>query len=406
MSTPTIAYFTTEYPKASHTFIRREILGLEAHGFGVLRIALRCGDTIVDPLDRAEQQRTLLLLQQPKAALLRQIVHGVALANRRILAAACAAWRLHRNSERGLLRHVAYVGEALALRSYLKSHGIAHVHVHFGTNSAAVAMLMRILGGPQFSMTVHGPDEFDAAIGFSLGAKMHAAAFTVAISNFCAAQLRRWVPYSEWDKIHVVRCTVDEAWFDAARPVAANAGSLVVVGRLAAEKGQLLLVDAYADAVAAGLRSDLVLIGDGPMRAPLEKRLGELGLQNRVQLTGWLDAGAIRERLLASRGLVLASFAEGLPVVIMEAMALMRPVVSTSVAGVPELVRDGEHGWVVVPGDRAALTKALLSIDSASFDKLRAMGAAAHDQVRAHHAVRTEVEKLAGLFRRYAEPCS
>jgi colanic acid/amylovoran biosynthesis glycosyltransferase len=397
-----IAYLTTEYPHVSHTFIRREITGLEALGYDVARVALRCG-SVVDPLDREERDKTLHLLEQPKLALLGQVLEGIWLAGPRLVAAAVMAWRLSRRSDRGLLRHAAYLFEALALRAYCKRRRLVHVHVHFGTNPAAVAMLTRLLGGPSFSITFHGPDEFDAPIALSLGTKIRQALFVVANSFFCASQLRRWVDHTHWEKIHVVRCAIGDEWFDGAEQVPDAPAFLLTVGRLSHQKGHLFLLEAYAEAVAAGLRSSLVIIGDGELRAAVEARIQALNLDGRVEVTGWLDAGAIRQRLARSRVFVLASFAEGLPVVLMEAMASGRPIVTTPLAGIPELVRDGEHGWLVATGDRASLAAALLRAGEAPVDRLRAMGAAGQQAVRRNHSLRDEAVKLRALLEKYLQ---
>ena len=393
-----IAYLTTAYPHVSHTFIRREIMGLEALGYAIRRAAIRCGAVLVDAIDEQECKKTLHVLEQPKLAFIGQILHGLMLAGLKLGTATHAAWQLSKPSERGLARHMAYLVEALALRAYFERKRVAHVHVHFGTNAAAVAMLVQLLGGPSFSITCHGPDEFDAPIALSLGVKTSRARFVVATSHYCAAQLRRWTDYSQWDKIHVVRCTVDDAWFDASVAVADSPSSLLTIGRFSAQKGQLMLLDAYADAVSAGLRSPLVMVGDGELRVVIEARIAALGLAGRVQLTGWTDAPGIRVHLSNCRAVVLPSFAEGLPVVLMEAMAFGRPVVTTSVAGIPELVRDGEHGWLVPAGDRASLAGALLAVDTAPVEQLRAMGMAAQQAVRRSHSMRSEVGKLHELF--------
>jgi len=397
-----LAYLTTAYPNVSHTFIRREILELERRGYSIVRVAIRPGEAVVDPVDQAESDATLHLLGQPGAWILAQILRGLVQAHFRVLSAVALTFRLSRASDRGIFRHLAYLFEALALLAWFRSRAVAHVHVHFGTNAAAVALLVSCMGGPGFSMTIHGPDEFDAAYGFSLGRKLKAARFTVAISNFCASQLRRWVPYPEWQKIHVVGCTVGEDWFDAGRPVDSGADTVVSVGRLSAQKGQLLLIDALAAAVASGFRGRLVLVGDGEMRPAIEQRIEGLGLGDRVLITGCCTGRDVRDHLLKARALVLPSFAEGLPVVIMESMALQRPVLCTYVGGIPELVVAGEHGWLVPAGDGEALAAALVDLDRTSLEKLRAMGEAAAVAVRRRHHVETEVAKLDELFRAHA----
>ncbi|MEZ5458845.1 MAG: glycosyltransferase family 4 protein [Steroidobacteraceae bacterium] len=307
--------------------------------------------------------------------------------------------RLSRASERGLLRHVAYLLEALALLVLFRERRIRHVHVHFGTNAAAVAMLARQLGGPTFSMTVHGPDEFDAAIGLSMAAKIAAASFTIAISSYCASQLRRWAAFADWPRIHIVRCTVGQDWFDAAIPADDASRDFVSVGRLSAQKAQIMLIDAFADAVARGIQGRLVLVGDGELRGAIEERIRARNLQDRVTITGWATGAQVRDWLLRSRALVLPSFAEGLPMVLMEAMALQRPVIATLIAGIPELVRSAVDGWLVVAGDHEALVEAFVAAGSADLATIRRLGSQAQQQVMARHSTATEVARLAELFR-------
>jgi colanic acid/amylovoran biosynthesis glycosyltransferase len=394
-----LAYLTTAYPSVSHTFIRREILGLERLGYSIQRFAIRPGTASRDPEDIAEEKVTTHLLSLSRLALASQCFRGLWLSRGRSLRALLMTMQLSRASERGLLRHLAYFAEALALRSIFEQRGIRHVHVHFGTNASAVALLARILGGPGFSMTVHGPDEFDAAIGLSLSIKMHAARFTVAISSYCASQLLRWARFEDWSRIHIVRCTVGEDWFLAATTLPDSASGFVSVGRLSGQKGQMLLIEAFGEAVSRGLRGNLVLIGDGELRAPLEARIAELKLGTRVLITGWATGAEVRKSLLDSRVLVLPSFAEGLPMVLMESMALQRPVIASQITGIPELVRDGLDGWLIVAGDKNQLVEALLQASLAPVDELRRMGHQGQTRVRALHSTDTEVRKLDALFR-------
>ena len=393
-----LAYLTTAYPNVSHTFIRREILELERIGYSVLRVAIRAGEAVVDPVDKAEADRTLHLLDQPRSWLFEAIFNGLLIARARFFSALRAVYRLSKASDRGLPRHLAYLLEALALLTHFQRNDVGHIHVHFGTNSAAVAMLVSLMGGPTFSMTVHGPDEFDAAIGFSLGEKLRAAQFTVAISNYCASQLRRWVPYNEWQKIHVIRCAVDSAWFEFARPVDPDSTTIVSVGRLSAQKGQMLLVSALSRAIESGFEGSLILVGDGEMRAAIDAQIESLGLTSRVTIAGWCTAKQVREYLLGARALILPSFAEGLPVVIMESMALERPALATYIAGIPELVQPNINGWMVAAGSEDELVEALLDISRSSVDKLRVMGRAGASRVRELHNVQTEVARLAAKF--------
>jgi glycosyltransferase involved in cell wall biosynthesis len=316
----------------------------------------------------------------------------------RLARALRTALALSARSERGLLRHLAYVVEACWLARVLQKRAVDHVHVHFGTNAAAVALLCEELGGPSFSLTVHGPGEFDAPIGFSLDRKLAAARFAVAISSYGSAQLRRWAAPVHWPKIQVVHCAVDEAYLEGDEPVPPSSRSIVCVGRLTPQKGQLLLLDALAALRAEGIDLQLTLAGDGELRPALQQRIRELELEKHVAITGWVSSAEIRELLRGARALVLPSFAEGLPVVIMEALAMARPVVSTWIAGIPELVRPGESGWLVAPGDVSALTAALREVASAPTHELDRRGRNGREQVRARHSRLVEARKLERLL--------
>ncbi len=395
-----IAYLTTTYPAVSHTFIRRELREMERRGHSVFRLAIREADAPpVDPEDREEQGKVLHCLSQPALHLLlgqlwTMLTRPLAFAG--ALALAC---RMARRSDRGLVRHLAYLLEACYLLQVLQRARVEHVHVHFGTNPTAVARLIRRLGGPDYSFTVHGPAELDAPVPLDLRGKVADAAFVVAISDYCSAQLRRWIRLEDWPKIHVVRCTVGDAFFEAAAPINPDARTLVCVGRLCPAKGQALLIDAMSVVVREGVDARLVLAGDGEMRLMLEHRIREAGLSERVVITGWIDEEAVRRHLLAARALVLPSFAEGLPMVIMEAMAMERPVISTYVAGIPELVRPGENGWLVPAGNVEQLTGAIVEAMQAPVEQLRAMGASGRERVRQRHYLPTETEKLDAILR-------
>jgi len=187
---------------------------------------------------------------------------------------------------------------------------------------------------------------------------------------------------------------VDDVFFDQALPVVDDANTLVCVGRLSAQKGQFVLIDAFARAVREGRKFKLILAGDGELRQAIEAHIKKLQIQAHVEITGWVSGEQVREHLLGSRGLILPSFAEGLPVVIMEALALGRPVITTFVAGIPELVRDGVNGWLVPAGDVDALTKAIHAIADTSGKQLTEMGQRGMQAARAAHRVTNEVDKL------------
>lgn len=394
-----VAYLVNQYPHVSHSFIRREILALEAHGVEVERFSVRTpGVAVVDPGDQAEQKRTQVLLSVGVRGLLAALVSTGLARPLRWVRALRLAVRMGRRSERGVLRHLVYLAEACVLAARLHRSGARHLHAHFGTNSATVALLTRVLGGPPYSFTVHGPEEFDHPEALSLGDKIAHAAFVVAISDFGRSQLYRWCSYEHWAKVQVVRCGVDAAFLSGGPQPVPDNRQLVCVGRLSEQKGQLLILDALARLAADGVPFQMTLAGDGPMRGVIEKQIQRLGLEQHVRITGWLSNAAVRQEMVASRVFVLPSFAEGLPVVLMEALALGRPVVTTYIAGIPELVADGVVGWLIPAGSVERLAEAIKTALAAPPEQLARMGRDGAARVAAMHDANQEAAKLAKLF--------
>jgi glycosyltransferase involved in cell wall biosynthesis len=399
-----IAYLVNQYPKISHSFIRREILALERQGIEVTRISLRGWDAEVrDEEDRRERANTHYVLREGAPALLIAVTRLLLKRPTRVFRAFALMWQMGRRAERPLLVHLIYLAEACRIVSWLRATKVQHLHAHFGTNSAEVAMLVHALGGPHWSFTVHGPEEFDKPQLISLTEKIRHCSFVVAVSSYTRSQIYRWADQKCWHKVKVVHCGLEAAYF--ARPAIAvpAARRLVCVGRLCEQKGQLLLLDAADRLIAQGLDFELVLAGDGEMRDAIDAFVSSRNLQHKVRITGWISSERVREEILAARALVLPSFAEGLPVVIMEAMALRRPVISTFVAGVPELVLPIEHGWLCPAGDIHALTDAMQTCLKMPTDILTRMGEAAYKRALARHSVDSNALQLAGLFRNAGE---
>ncbi len=395
-----IAYLVNQYPRTSHSFIRREIQALEAQGVEVLRYSLRPpNEALATEADRLELPKTRAVLDAGVLA------HGSAvlrMAVRRPVAfarAARLAVKLGARSERGLLRHAAYLAEACVLAGWLRQSGAEHVHAHFGTNSATVALLCRAVGGPSYSFTVHGPEEFDKPEFLGLGEKVRHAAFVVAISSFGRSQLFRWARHEDWPKLQVVRCGLEEDLLRAPATPVPSAPRLVCVARLSEQKGHLLLVKAAAKLAGDGVEFELLLAGDGPMRPEIEAAIARHGLGDRIRLAGVMAADQVRAAIVGSRALVLPSFAEGLPVVVMEALALGRPVVTTAIAGIPELVQSGVTGWLVPAGSVDALATAMREALETVPERLAEMGRAGVVLVAKDHDAAREAAKLTALFR-------
>jgi glycosyltransferase involved in cell wall biosynthesis len=259
-------------------------------------------------------------------------------------------------------------------------------------------MLAKRLSGVPFSFTAHGPDEFERARLFSLDVKLAKANFVVCVSSFGRSQLMRWSDPDQWQKITVVHCGVDSLFLDSPVRSPPMAPRLVCVGRLDGRKGQIILVQAARRLRDAGIPCEIVLVGDGPYRHYVEDAIRSAGLESEVTITGWASGARVRAEIEASRGLVLPSFSENLPVVIMEAMALGRPVISTYVAGIPELVEPGRTGWLVPAGDEISLAEAMLKALKAGPEELATMGAAARLRISERHDSLKEAGKLKRVF--------
>jgi colanic acid/amylovoran biosynthesis glycosyltransferase len=397
---PTLAYLTSAYGRTSDTFIRGEVaqlrkLGFTVHTFSIRRPPLEqaAGEDV-----RREQASTEYLLSGGAGRLLAGALRIALFSPGRFLTALAIAQRSSPPGLKPRLWHLAYAIEAAYLAGRLQQKGVRHLHNHIGQNSATVAMLAAGIAGIPYSLTIHGPDDFDQPVQIALGEKVRRSAFTIAISSFGRSQLWRWVGADQWDKVHVVHCGVDETFRAHPPTPPPDNRRLISIGRLSEQKGQALLVRAAAILAKQGIEFELALVGDGPLRAQLEAEIVANGLQGKVRLLGWKNSSEVRDELLASRAMVMSSFAEGLPVVIMEALALGRPVLSTAIAGVPELVRDGVNGWLVPAGSVEALAEGMKRALSATPDELARMGRNGAESVARDHNLATEVTKLASLF--------
>jgi glycosyltransferase involved in cell wall biosynthesis len=395
-----IAYFINQYPKVSHSFIRREIQALELLGLTVQRIAIRGWDEqLVDADDIREREQTQFVLKAGWLNFMFSIIKAIASNPLRFFSALKLAIKMGWHAERPLPYHLIYLAEACQIVPWMKAFGASHVHAHFGTNSTEVVMLANVLGGPAYSFTVHGPEEFDKPVFLGLPEKIRRSAFVVAISSYGKSQLFRWIDHDFWPKVKIVHCGLEKSFYNISpSPVIANS-RLVCVGRLCEQKGQLLLIEAVNCLAQKGIKFELVLAGDGEMRPEIERMISAYGLKDSIRITGWISSQQVRDEILNSCALVLPSFAEGLPVVLMEAMALRRPVISTYVAGIPELVIPKSNGWLVPAGSVSELVDAMKDMLSKSSAELAAMGDAAYLRVTERHTIDTEAKKLAELFR-------
>ncbi|BCD98056.1 glycosyltransferase family 4 protein [Marinagarivorans cellulosilyticus] len=393
-----VCYLINQYPKISHTFIRREILALEELGAVVKRVSIRRPpEPPVDAVDKAEELKTDFLLDGKFVFTLIKIVLCVLVTLPSFIKALTASLQLGRRAGGAYVKNLFYLLEAAWLLNYCKKHRVGHVHAHFGTNPAAVAYLCRLMGGPEYSFTVHGPEEFDAPIALSLTAKIREAKFVAAITSYCKSQLYRWADFGDWDKIVEIHCAIDSGML-ASSLEEVDRYRLVSIGRLCEQKGQLILLRAIKALMEKHPRITLHLVGDGDYRQYFESFIKQEGLLSNVKILGWMSTQSIISELDKCTAMVLPSFAEGLPVVIMESFARSRPVITTYIAGIPELVSQS-NGWLVPAGDEEALVKAIDELLTSSMDDREAKGRAGYAAVLERHDSKKEAVKLLNMFK-------
>lgn len=397
-----IGYLSNMYPMTSTTFIPREIRALEALGAHVSRYAIREWDgPLVEKSDQVERDQTRYILNAGAKRLVADAAKELAANPRGVAGALVLWWKMRRNSHQGLVKNLAYFLEAIALKNMSVADEIDHLHAHWSTNTAAIAAMSRRLGGPAFSFTTHGPDELYNWDETSLALKLQDAAFGVAISHFCKTQLALAAGDGIWPKLHVVRCGVDLEQFQPSDAPFDDNAPFVCVGRLCQAKAQVLIVDAIAEVAKRHPTVKVVFLGDGDTRSEIETRIATYGLEQNVQLLGWADTDTVRTELGRARALLLPSFAEGLPVVIMEAFALGRPVISSYVAGIPELVTP-ECGWLVPPGSVEHIAKAMEDALETDAGKLAEMGRIGRARVEKMHNAQSNAAGLLDLFKAHA----
>lgn len=393
-----VAYMTGEYPRATDTFIQREVAALRASGVHVETLSVRrpSDKEIVGDETRAERERTHYLL--PANPLQAAAAHARLLFKTpgRYFAALGLALSTRPPGLKALAWQAAYFLEAGLVARRLRDHDLSHLHNHFSNSSCSVAMIASALGGFTYSFTMHGPAEFYEPKYWRVDEKVRRAKFVACISHFARSQAMVFAPQEHWEKLHVVHCGVSPEQF---APVShEGCGSrLLFVGRLAAVKGLPVLLEAVARLAKDRPGLMLIVAGDGPDRARLEAQARRLGITANVEFRGYQSQAQVRELLQKTDVFTMASFAEGVPVVLMEAMAAGVPVVATRIAGVPELVEDGVSGFLVPPGDAGAIAdKVALLLDGA--DTRNRFGAAGRDKVEREFNIAIEADRLCRIM--------
>lgn len=393
-----IAYLTGEYPRATDTFIQREVAALRAQGFEIHTATIRATEAAhhVGPEQVAEFAATFQVVNQSKNPARLISAHLSALTHNPggWFSALKLAWRTKPAGLKAGLWQFFYFLEAGVLAHHLRAQGVTHLHNHFADSSCSVAMLTSAISGIPFSVTMHGPGIFFEPMHWRIDEKIARAAFVSCISHFCRSQGMLFSDPKHWDKLKIVHCGVDPSMYGQ-DPDRSYGKRLLFVGRLDAVKGVPLLLESFETLRTRHPDATLTVIGDGPARADLEAQAKPLG--DAVRFLGYQSQMEVAEVLKETDALVLPSFAEGVPVVLMEAMAARLPVVTTQVGGISELVEDQVSGFICPPGDIKTLTQRIEALFDDP-DLCAHMGAAGQAKVAADFNSEDEARWLGHLI--------
>lgn len=398
-----LGYLVSQYPAVNHTFILREVLALRRAGLDPCTVSIRRSDRAVEMLsaDEADEYRRTFCvigsgLAHALGANLRTLLrHPIA-----YLRALAYAWRLTRGTPGLLVSYSAYFIEAVVAGDHFERQGVTFIHTHF---SSTVLLILARLFPVRYSMTLHGPAEFADVIGFHISEKVAAATFVATISHYGSSQVMAACDPVHWHKVRTLRLGVDPQSFPPRASPARNTGDafrLVFVGRLAPVKAQHMLIEAVALLRDRGRNVRLTLVGEGPNRPALEKLIEERGLSAQILLSGACNHDKVADFYRNSDAFILASFAEGVPVVLMEAMAMELPCVATWVMGIPELIDNGIDGLLVPPADQVALAAAVERLMEDP-ELTRRVGAAGRAKILSSYHLERNTEALSATFREY-----
>jgi len=404
---PRIAYLLSQYPAISHTFFLSEVRAMKEHGFLIETASV---NSIQPPaggfpaVEMEEAGRTFYIKECSKAAILGVLARTVVTRPGVVARGLVKALRLRPWDIPGTVYAVFYLLEAILLGDWMLRKRCSHLHVHFGGSVATVAMLTSIAWKIPYSLTIHGPEEFyDVAPSF-LEEKVGQATFVTCISFFCRSQLQKISPVQEWGKFHVCRLGVRPEVFAPVVRAGGDASGhvlhMVSVGRLHPAKGQMVLLHSMRELLRRGMRVRLSIVGDGAALPTLKEFIAQNGLGESVTLHGALSHPATRELLGTADLFVLPSFAEGVPVALMEAMSMEIACISSYVAGIPELIESGEDGLLVPASSEEDLTAAIASLVMDT-EKRRSLASAGRRKVLSKYDLSANIRHLIQVFEQY-----
>ena len=403
--TTRIAYLLSQYPAVSHTFFLNEVLALRARGLVIETASI---NSIRPPAggfpaaEMEESSRTFYIKATPKPTILATLFKTLFTRPGVILRGLSAALRLRPWDIPGTGYALFYLVEAILLGDWMIRKECAHLHVHFGGSVATVGMLTSIAWEIPYSLTIHGPEEFYDVGSSFLEQKLRLATFVTCISHFCRSQLLKISPVAGWPKFHICRLGVQTKVFV---PVPAPAGGrkvlhIVNVGRLHPAKGQMILLNSFRELNRRGLSARLSIVGDGDGREALLDFIHRNDLEDTVTLHGALSHPATRELLGTADLFVLPSFAEGVPVALMEAMSMEIACISTFVAGIPELIEPGDEGILVPPSSVHALTEAMALLLTEP-DRRQRIASAGRHKVLSSYDLSININHLIDVFEQH-----
>jgi glycosyltransferase involved in cell wall biosynthesis len=391
-----IAYLTSRYPAVSHTFIQREIMALRQRGVSIATFSVRRPlekDTLGTEA-KQEAADTRWLVPPPFIELVSALAWAFTYRPMMTLRVLGMALFQGQNTLKERLKWLAYFLEAVLLARWLHREKHDHLHCHFGNNGSSTGMLAARLAGVPFSLTCHG-SELNEPLKFRLAEKVRQAAFVACVSHYGRARLMLYCPESDWDKLHIIRCGQPKIKKPCIRH-SHEKPHILCVGRLSKEKGHPILLRALSILSNQNMHFRCTLVGDGPLRSSLEKSAGTLPADT-ITFTGSLPANKVAELYSEADVVTLPSLSEGVPVVLMEALARRRPVVATRVGGVSELVQHGRSGLLVSPGNAEELAEALRQVIEDP-DEARKMGIRGARHLRTDFDLSSNTQRLIDLF--------
>ncbi|KGY13318.1 hypothetical protein NM22_07500 [Vibrio tubiashii] len=384
----TILYVINQYPKISHTFIRREIIEMEAQGKTILRSSIRRPpETLVDVADIVEEGKTHYIISGI-SAISRNLLKGLTTKG---LWDSAKFFVSYMAKSRKKFKSLLYYVEALCLAGRYKNDSVEHIHAHFGTNSADVAMFTSKMLGVPFSFTIHGADELDNFQDYSITKKVEQSLKTFCVCSYIAAQVKRKTQLEDHHKVSVAKCGVEVINHKVQQPLNDRNDTLlnlVIVARVCPEKGYFTLLEALKHIKSQGLCNfHLRVIGGGEDLQSVEAKAQQYGLANDITFMGWKSTEEVLDVVAQSDLFVLPSYMEGLPISIMESMMVKTPVLSTYVSGIPELIEHGVNGLLVPANDYHRLANAIVEFSTMPQDARDELTVLAKESVVSNHSL-------------------